>query len=237
MNLVVGLLLVLLLLAVAFATYQFSEAQRWRAAVGDARRQVDQRTAELDQSRRNLLEAEVKARVLLQSQQHLEEKFRLLASEALQNNSQLFLDRSRDQMQSLVEPVNQTLKRFEEQVKEIERSRVGAYSEISTQVKALTELQERVRQSTDQLKTALAFASTARALGRNATQACGGVGGHAGIQRFCRTENAVWRTERSGPTWLCDCQIIARLWLIPKCRWMPILGPWKPSMNQSGRGI
>lgn len=155
MTLVAGLLLVLLLLGVAFAAYQFAEAQRWRSAASDARRQTDQRAAELDQSRKNLLEAEVKARVLLQSQQQLEEKFRLLASEALQNNSQLFLDRSRDQMQSLVEPVNQTLKRFEEQVKEIEKSRVGAYSEISTQVKVLTELQERVRQSTDQLKTAL----------------------------------------------------------------------------------
>ena len=54
-----------------------------------------------------------------------------------------------------MDPVNQTLKRFEEQVKEIEKSRVGAYSEITTQVKLLTESQERVRQSTDQLKTAL----------------------------------------------------------------------------------
>jgi DNA recombination protein RmuC len=155
MTFVAGLLLVLLLLGVAFAAFQYSEAQRWRSVAADSGRQAEQRAAELDQSRRNLLEAEVRARVLLQSQQQLEEKFRLLASEALQNNSQLFLDRSRDQLQHLVDPVNQTLKRFEEHVKEIEKTRVGAYSEISAQVKVLTELQERVRQSTDQLKTAL----------------------------------------------------------------------------------
>src|SRR5205814_2292082 len=44
---------------------------------------------------------------------------------------------------------------FEEQVQAIERSRAGAYSDISAQVNALTQLQERVRQSADQLKNAL----------------------------------------------------------------------------------
>jgi len=151
----VGILFVLLLVAVAFAVYQFSQAQRWHSAAGEARQQAEQRAAELDVARKNLVEAEVKARMLLQSQEQLEEKFRALAAEALQNNSQLFLDRTRDQLQHLVEPVNQTLKRFGEQVTEIEKTRAGAYSEITTQVKALTELQERVRQSTDQLKTAL----------------------------------------------------------------------------------
>jgi DNA recombination protein RmuC len=150
-----GLLLVLLLLGVAVAAFQYSQAQRWRSSAEESRRQAEQKASELNTSQKNLLEAEVKARVLLQSQEQLEEKFRLLASEALQNNSQLFLDRSRDQLQHLVDPVNQTLRRFEEQVREIEKSRVGAYSEISTQVKVLTELQERVRLSTEQLKTAL----------------------------------------------------------------------------------
>jgi DNA recombination protein RmuC len=140
--------LVFLLLAVGFAAYQFSEARRWRSS-------SDSLNVDLDLARKSAVEAEVKSRLLLQSQEQLEQKFRALAAEALQNNSQLFLDRSRDQFQHLVEPVNQTLKRFEEQVREIEKTRVGAYSEITTQVKALTEMQERVRQSTDQLKTAL----------------------------------------------------------------------------------
>ena len=155
MTIAAGILLVLLLLGVAFAAFQFSEARRWRTAAWEANTKAEQSATELSHTQKNLLEAEIKARVLLQSQQQLEERFRSLASDALQNNSQLFLDRSRDQMQNLVEPVNQTLKRFEEQVREIERTRAGAYSEISTQVKVLTELQERVRQSTDQLKTAL----------------------------------------------------------------------------------
>lgn len=99
--------------------------------------------------------AEAQLQLLTQTQKQLEEKFRILAADALQNNSQLFLDRSRDQIQHLVDPVNQSLRRFEEQVQAIERSRVGAYAELSTQVQSLAQLQERVRQSTDQLKTAL----------------------------------------------------------------------------------
>jgi DNA recombination protein RmuC len=97
----------------------------------------------------------VQLKLLTQTQQQIEDRFKALASDTLQTNSQLFLDRSRDQIQHLVEPVNQSLKRFEEQVQAIERSRVGAYESISAQVQALTDLQERVRQSADQLKTAL----------------------------------------------------------------------------------
>jgi DNA recombination protein RmuC len=99
--------------------------------------------------------AEVQLRMLTQTQQQLEDKFHALASEALQKNSQLLLDRSRDQFQHVVEPVAQSLRRFEEQVQALEKTRVGAYESITAQVQTLTELQERVRQSTEQLKTAL----------------------------------------------------------------------------------
>jgi DNA recombination protein RmuC len=145
------LLALCLLLAVAFAAYQLSDARRWRETAMEARAQAERQASELEQARH----AEGQLRLLTQTQQQLEERFRSLASDALQNNSQLFLDRSRDQLQHLVEPVNQSLRRFEEQVQAIERTRAGAYSEITAQVNALTQLQERVRQSTDQLKTAL----------------------------------------------------------------------------------
>ncbi len=160
------LLALSLLLAVAFAAYQLSDARRWRQSATEARAQAGRQAAELEQARHLIVQkeaesnkhrelAEAQLRLLTQTQQQLEERFRSLASDALQSNSQLFLDRSRDQLQHLVEPVNQSLRRFEEQVQAIERTRAGAYSEITAQVNALTQLQERVRQSTDQLKTAL----------------------------------------------------------------------------------
>lgn len=134
----IPLLLIGLLVAVAFAAYQFSEAKRWRHSAQQAREDHERQRIEL-----------------LEDQRQLDEKFRALAADALQSNSQLFLDRSRDQIQHLVEPVNQSLRRFEEQVQAIERSRVGAYEGLTAQVRALTALQERVRESTEQLKTAL----------------------------------------------------------------------------------
>jgi DNA recombination protein RmuC len=173
MSILVILLLLCLFAVVAFAAFQFSEARRWRQTAGElsvqAERQrieTEHHRTELDRSRQAILQheaevekhrelAEVQLRLLTQTQRQLEDKFAALASDALKSNSQLFLDRSRDQLQHLVEPVNQSLRRFEEQVQAIERSRVGAYAELSTQVTVLTQLQEKVRQSTDQLKTAL----------------------------------------------------------------------------------
>lgn len=159
-------LLACLFAAVAFAAYELSEAKRWRQSAGEAREQSERQRSELEEARGAAVEkqaesvknreiAEIQVKLLTQTQQQLEEKFRSLATEALQSNSQLFLDRSRDQMQYLVEPVNESLRRFEEQVQAIERSRAGAYADITAQVQGLTQLQERVRQSTDQLKTAL----------------------------------------------------------------------------------
>jgi DNA recombination protein RmuC len=159
-------LVVCLLGSVAWAAFQWSEARRWRHSAAEAREQGEQQRSALEEARRSALEsrmqsektreiADVQLRLITQTQQQLEERFRALASEALNTNSQLFLDRSKEQLQHLVEPVGQSLRRFEEQVQAVELTRVGAYESITAQVAALTQLQERVRQSADQLKTAL----------------------------------------------------------------------------------
>ncbi|HEY6992040.1 MAG TPA: DNA recombination protein RmuC [Bryobacteraceae bacterium] len=155
MTFLVIALLIGLFAAVSFAVYQFSDAKRWRETAAEARERSEQDRAELEAARLAAVGAETQVKMLTGTQRQLEDRFRALAADALESNSQLFLDRSRDQMLHLVEPVNQSLRRFEEQVQAIERSRVGAYSELTTQVQALAQLQERVRQSTEQLKTAL----------------------------------------------------------------------------------
>ncbi len=159
-------LLIVFALTIGFAAFQFSEARRWRETAAETREENRRKTAELEEAKMTALQqaaeskknrelAEAQWKLLTQAQQQLEDKFRALASEALQNNSQLFLDRSRDQLEHLVTPVSDSLRRFEEQVQAIEKSRVGAYESISAQVSTLTQLQERVRESTEQLKTAL----------------------------------------------------------------------------------
>src|SRR5947209_2805960 len=151
---------------VAVAAYFFSESRRWRQIAEKLEEEASSQQADLDVARRIAIEkesecistrrvAEAQAELLTKTQQQLEDKFRALAADALHSNSQLFLDRSRDQIQHIIEPVNESLRRFEEQVQAVERSRIGAYSELSAQVNTLTHLQERVRESTEQLKTAL----------------------------------------------------------------------------------
>ena len=165
---ILGLVFLLfgLIAAIAFGAYQLSEARRWRTAAAQAQILNDQQRAGLDEANRARMQleadavrhrevAELQIKFLSDAQQQLEEKFRAAASEALHANSQLFLDRSRDQIQHVVAPVNESLRRFEEQVHAVELSRVHAYENLTTQVQALSQLQERVRQSADDLKNAL----------------------------------------------------------------------------------
>ncbi|MGC2662442.1 MAG: DNA recombination protein RmuC [Bryobacteraceae bacterium] len=166
MSALLAILVLALIAAVAFAAYQWAEAKRWFQTASEAQLQREAQRRELEEARlanvRQQVEitkgtevAAVQLQLLTKTQQQLEEKFRSLATDALQSNSQLFLDRSREQISHLVQPVSQSLQRFEEQVQAMERTRAGAYSSITSQVQALTELQERVRLSTEQLKTAL----------------------------------------------------------------------------------
>ncbi len=166
MNIATVLLLAALFIAVGASAYLFGEARRWRQTAAEEREEGELRRDELEEAKRDAIRGEaetakhreiaaVQLRMLTDTQRQLESRFREMAAETLQNNSQHFLDRSREQLQHLVEPVGQSLLRFEKQVGEIEKLRIGAYADLTAQVQSLTSLQERVRQSTDQLKTAL----------------------------------------------------------------------------------
>ncbi len=93
--------------------------------------------------------------LLTTAQKQLEEKFRSLASEALQANSQMFLDRTRDQLEGFVKPVGESLQLFQARVQELEKARAGAYEGIRAQIQGLATAQKDLQQSTDQLKNAL----------------------------------------------------------------------------------
>lgn len=93
--------------------------------------------------------------LLTNTQEQLELKFRALASEALQNNSQQFLDRTRDQLEHLVRPVGESLQLFQARVQELELARTGAYEGIRAQIQSLSVAQKDLQQCTDQLKNAL----------------------------------------------------------------------------------
>ena len=99
--------------------------------------------------------AEGQLQLLGAAQAKLEQSFRALASEALHANSQMFLDRSREQVLGVVAPVQESLKRFDQNVQQMEKTRSEAYGSISTQLKNLMESERDLRQAADQLKNAL----------------------------------------------------------------------------------
>jgi len=92
---------------------------------------------------------------ITQAQQQLEEKFRAMAAEVLHANSQMLVDRTRDQLQATVKPVDESLRLFETRVQELEVARVGAYEGLRAQLQTIAATQKELQQATDQLKTAL----------------------------------------------------------------------------------
>ncbi len=176
----VPILIVAFIAALALAFYAYHQAGQWRnefalSQAESARQQADLTRLlgaretlerELNQARVNAarLQAELskteefaaaQVALLTNAQQQLEEKFRALASEALQANSQLFLDRTRDQLEGFVRPVGESLLLFQTRVQELETARIGAYEGIRAQIQGLSLAQRDLQQSTDQLKNAL----------------------------------------------------------------------------------
>ena len=141
-----------LLVLLAVAVWQWQQAERWRRVAQDSQIQCAKLTGTAEAERKA---AEERVQLLHDAQQKLEQGFRALASEALQSNSQMFLDRSREQMEGVVAPVRDTLLRFDQNVQQLETSRAEAYGSLSQQIQNLMQSEMQLRDAADQLKTAL----------------------------------------------------------------------------------
>ena len=145
--------------ALIFAVREAHSAAESRRQAEELRKQMtgaQMRAAQLDAT----LTAERKSiedRLAVQqsTQRQLEQSFRALAAEALQSNSQMLLDRSREQIENVVAPVRETLTRFDQNVQKLEVSRAEAYGSLTQQIQHLMHSQVELRDSTDQLKNAL----------------------------------------------------------------------------------
>jgi DNA recombination protein RmuC len=141
-----------LLSGLGIAFWQWQQAERWRRAAQDALIRTAQAETAMAAEKGA---AEGQLQLLGAAQAKLEQSFRALASEALHANSQMFLDRSREQVLGVVAPVQESLKRFDQNVQQMEKTRSEAYGSISTQLKNLMESERDLRQAADQLKNAL----------------------------------------------------------------------------------
>lgn len=146
------------------------ELTRVRAALAEA--QYGQAVAETrcEEMFKNLQEQKT---LLAQARQELVEAFRALSGEALKQNNQAFLDLAKSSFQTLqaeakgellqrqqaieeiVRPLCESLGRYEEQVRELERARLSAYTGLDQHLRLLGESQRRLQQETANLVSAL----------------------------------------------------------------------------------
>jgi DNA recombination protein RmuC len=141
-----------LISGLVIAFWQSQQAERWRRAAQEALIRAAQAEANAA-AEKKAAEAHVQSLEIAHAK--LEQTFRALAAEALQANSQMFLDRSREQVSGVIAPVQETLKRFDVSVQALEKSRAEAYGGVSAQLKNLLDSERELRKAADQLKNAL----------------------------------------------------------------------------------
>lgn len=150
---------------------QADEAVRGLQASLDTERRA--RTAsetKLDETNRNLAEQK---QFLDEARKALTDAFQALSGEALKSNNQAFLELAKKSMEvvlaeargdlgkrqesigALVKPLGEALKRYEEQIKQIESSRQKAYGGLEEQLKSLSAAHQQLQKETGNLVTAL----------------------------------------------------------------------------------
>lgn len=92
------------------------------------------------------------------AKQQLADTFRALSSDALRDNSQAFVERAE---QSL-EPVRETLRRYEDQIRSLEGLNREVYGNISRQVTSLLTSEQQLQRETVNLVNVLTTAACAR---------------------------------------------------------------------------
>ncbi len=95
--------------------------------------------------------AEQKLALVERTQGEWEQRFKALSAETLTKNQSSFLELAQSQLR----PIEETLRRFGEHTQSLEQSRQKAYGELHTQVRFLSESQEKLRTETGNLVTAL----------------------------------------------------------------------------------
>ncbi len=124
----------------------------------------------LEETQKNL---EEQKRLLDEAAQKLKDTFNALSSEALKSNNQAFLDLARKTMENyiseakgdlgkrqeaidlMIKPLKESLQRYENQIREIEGARQGAYAGLTIYLNDLRGTQERLQKEATALVSAL----------------------------------------------------------------------------------
>jgi DNA recombination protein RmuC len=153
-----------------------AELDKARLALADREAQAARLGATLDSERQNAAE---KLAALQDAQARLSDAFKALSADALKNNNESFLklaqsalaqfqegargdlDKRQQAIDSLVKPIRESLEKVDVRIGEIEKTRTGAYSALSEQLKSLALAQGTLQTETTRLSTALSGTRTA----------------------------------------------------------------------------
>jgi DNA recombination protein RmuC len=143
----------------------------------------------------------------------MKDAFNSLSATALRNNNQSFLDLAKTELQkhtnvskadleqrqtaikSLVDPLNESLSKFDKSIKEIEIKREGAYSAINVFLEGMKGTTEKLQKETNTLVTAL---KTSQVRGKYGEIGLRRVVEFAGMSEFCDFDEQASVTTEDG---------------------------------------
>ncbi|MFH1288441.1 MAG: DNA recombination protein RmuC [bacterium] len=124
----------------------------------------------LEEANKNI---EEQKKLLEQAHEKLTTAFQALSGEALKSNNQAFLELAKESLnvvlskakgdldskeaaiKNIVQPLTETLQRYEKQINELEKTRVSAYVNLDNQIKSLISSEQQLQKETGNLVSAL----------------------------------------------------------------------------------
>ncbi len=128
------------------------EVSDLRSTVEGERTQRAQAEARWEAARQNV---EEQKRLLDEARERLGDTFKALSADALRQSRTAFLELADAQLGSAVKPLEDALKRYEEQVHSLETARQRAYGSLEEQLRALASTSTELQRETGNLVTAL----------------------------------------------------------------------------------
>jgi len=126
-----------------------------QASLAEKERLLEEASAERSRLEGDRRVVEEKVKELQDLHGRLEQTFKVLAGETLRSNSESLIGLARREFERAVQPVSETLKRYEDGLRAIEKSRTEAYGGLNAQLEAIARQYGTLEKETGKLATAL----------------------------------------------------------------------------------
>lgn len=225
-----------------------AEVQRLRQELAEAQQARASAEMRAEEALKNLQEQKT---LLSQAQQDLVEAFQALSGEALRQNNEAFLNLAKTSFETLqaeakgelaqrqqaidelVKPLQEALRRYEEQLHALEQSRQSAYGGLDQHLKLLAESQQRLQQETGNLVRALRVPTVRGRWGEITLKRVAELAGMVAHCDFVEQGASTSSTGACVPTRSCNCPAADRSSWTPRRYSRPIWRPMRRPMIRS----